>query len=418
MKLLIIGNGGRESAIARTLKDQSPDVQLFIAPGNGGTGALGQNVSIAVTDLEGLLAFAKTEQIDLTIVGPEVPLVAGIVDLFETEGLKVFGPNKVCATFEGSKKFTKEFLMRHQIPTARYESFHKMQKEEALEAITRFELPVVVKADGLAAGKGVLICNSYEEAHEGICEIFADKFEGAGEEIVIEEFLTGTEASLLCFLDGKTIVPMETARDYKRALDGDEGLNTGGMGGFSPNPIMTDAVMSRVQSEILEPIMAGFKEEALDFKGVLFIGLMIEQGVPKVLEFNVRFGDPETQSVLPRLRTNLLDVFMACVEGKLGELTLEWDPRPSVTVVLAGGNYPELGCKGLPITGIDQVDSQTYVYHAGSQYVGDTLVTNGGRVLAVTSIGETLEEARETAYAQLQSIHFDQMRYRTDIGQF
>lgn len=416
MKVLIIGNGGREAAIAKTLKDANPDIKLFIAPGNGGTRELGQNVAIPVSNIMQLCEFAKSEQIALTVVGPEVPLVAGIVDVFEAEGLKVFGPNKLCATFEGSKKFTKEFLMRHQIPTARYESFGKAQKEEALAALERFELPVVIKADGLAAGKGVLICNTYEEAHAGICEIFADKFEGAGEELVIEAFLTGTEASLLCFLDGKTMVPMETARDYKRALDGDQGLNTGGMGGFSPNPIMTDDVMARVKLEILDPIMAGFKKEGLEFKGVLFIGLMIEKGAPKVLEFNVRFGDPETQSVLPRLRTNLIDVFLACVEGTLDTLTLEWDHRPSVTVVLAARNYPESGCKGLPITGIEHVAEGTYVYHAGTCYEESALVTNGGRVLAVTSVGETLEAARSKVYEQITQITFEGMRYRSDIG--
>ncbi|MGL4344383.1 MAG: phosphoribosylamine--glycine ligase [Cellulosilyticaceae bacterium] len=416
MKILIVGNGGREAAIAHTLLKFNPEAQIFVAPGNGGTATMCQNIDLSVSDLEGLLAFAKSENIELTVVGPEVPLVEGIVDLFEKEGLKVFGPNKQCATFEGSKKFTKEFLMRHHIPTARYESFSKSQKQEALEAVANFSLPVVVKADGLAAGKGVLICETHEDAKLGIEQIFADKFQGAGEDIVLEEFLVGTEASLLCFVDGKVMVPMETARDYKRALDGDEGLNTGGMGGFSPNPIMTEEVMSKVKAQILDPIMDGFKAETLDFKGILFIGLMIDQGEPKVLEFNVRFGDPETQSVLPRLRTNLLDVLMACVDGTLDEMTLEWDENPSVTVVIASGNYPESGSRGLEITGLGDVDAGTFVYHAGTVLEGNQIMTNGGRVLAVTQVGESLEVARNKVYEEIQKIHFENMRYRKDIA--
>lgn len=416
MKVLIIGNGGREAAIAQTLQRFNEGIELFVAPGNGGTALTCTNVPISATDLEGLCNFAKNNQIDLTVVGPEVPLVAGIVDVFEKEGLKVFGPNKECATFEGSKKFTKEFLMRHHIPTARYQSFTKEEQEEAIASLSCFSLPVVIKADGLAAGKGVLICDTYESAQAGIEEIFADKFEGAGECIVIEEFLTGTEASLLCFVDGKVMKPMETARDYKRALDNDEGLNTGGMGGFSPNPIISDDVKAKIQEDILEPIMKGFIEEELCFKGVLFIGLMIEEGSPKVLEFNVRFGDPETQSILPRLKTNLLDLFMACADGTLEELSLEWDEKPSVTVVVTAGSYPEWGCKGLEITGLDSVSEETLVYHAGTVLEDNKIKTSGGRILAITRMADTLEEARDKVYQELKNVHFEKMRYRNDIG--
>ena len=274
MKILVIGNGGRESAIAHTVKRFHPEAQIFVAPGNGGTEVDFTNVPLSAANLDGLAEFAAKEKIDLTIVGPEVPLVMGIVDKFNSLGLRVFGPNKQCAEFEGSKRFTKEFLMRNNIPTAKYASFTKEEVEDCVTAMKTFSLPVVVKADGLASGKGVLICESYEDAEKGIREIFSGKFEGAGDVIVLEEFLKGVEASLLCFVDGKTIVPMETARDYKRALDNDKGLNTGGMGGFSPNPIITPVVRTNVETQILTPIIEGFQKENLDFKGVLFIGLI------------------------------------------------------------------------------------------------------------------------------------------------
>ncbi len=416
MKVLIIGNGGRESAIAHTIKRFHPEATVFVAPGNGGTAQAFNNVPIAVTQFEELGAFAQRQKIDLTIVGPEEPLVMGVVDYFNSLGLKVFGPNKACAQFEGSKRFTKEFLMRHQIPTARYRSFEKHQEEECLAEMKNFSLPVVVKADGLAAGKGVLICQSYEEAETGIREIFSGKFEGAGETIVLEEFLTGTEASLLCFVDGKTIVPMETARDYKRALDNDEGLNTGGMGGFSPNPIITESVKKAIEESILEPIITGFQKEKLDFKGILFIGLMIEKGKPKVIEFNVRFGDPETQSVLPRLKTDLVEIMTACIEGTLDKVDMEWDNRQSVTLVLASKGYPETSHKGDVITGLNELEASTYLFHAGTKKVGETIQTHGGRVLALTSLADSLEEARAIIYEEVKKVHFEGMQYRTDIA--
>lgn len=416
MKILIIGNGGRESAIAHTIRRFHPEATIYVAPGNGGTENEYINVALKVEDLEGLADFATKEQMDLTIVGPEVPLVMGIVDVFEAKGLKIFGPNKVCAQFEGSKDFTKEFLMRHQVPTAAYASFRKEEVEEAVAASKKFSLPVVVKADGLAAGKGVLICQSYEEAETGIREIFSGKFKDAGDVIVLEEFLIGIEASLLCFVDGNTIIPMETARDYKRALDGDEGLNTGGMGGFSPNPIITDAVAKNIKERILKPVIEGFKKEKLNFKGVLFIGLMIEGDMPKVLEFNVRFGDPETQSVLPRLQTDLVAIMQACIDGTLDQLDIKWDPRQSVTLVLASKGYPESSHKGDVITGLDQLPESITVCHAGTKQTQAGLVTDGGRVLALTSLAENLEVARGNVYEAVKAVKFDGMQYRIDIA--
>ena len=416
MKILIIGNGGRESAIADTIKRFHKDAEIFVAPGNGGTATAFTNVPLKVEQIDELVAFAKDENIDLTIVGPEVPLVLGIVDKFEEAGIKVFGPNKECAQFEGSKRFTKEFLMRNDIPTARYASFNSDEVEACVAEVDKFSLPVVVKADGLAAGKGVLICESYADAKKEIREIFSGKFEGAGDTIVLEEFLTGIEASLLCFVDGKTIVPMETARDYKRALDDDKGLNTGGMGGFSPNPIITADVKKTIDEKILEPIINGFKKENLDFKGILFIGLMIDNGVPKVLEFNVRFGDPETQSVLPRLKTDLVEIMNACIEGKLSSVKIEWDKRQSVTLVLASKGYPETSHKGDVIKGIGKMNKETYLFQAGTVKVGDKIKTDGGRVLAITSLANSLAEARANVYEEVKKIEFYGMQYRNDIA--
>lgn len=416
MKILVIGNGGRESAIANTIRRFHEDATIYVAPGNGGTDEKYINVPIKVEALEELANFAQKESIDLTVVGPEVPLVMGIVDVFQERGLKIFGPNKECAQFEGSKHFTKQFLMRNNIPTARYASFTRDAVEECVAESKNFSLPVVVKADGLAAGKGVLICETYEAAEEGIRDIFSGKFGEAGEMIVLEEFLTGIEASLLCFVDGDTIVPMETARDYKRALDGDEGLNTGGMGGFSPNPIITSEVKKNIETQILEPIIKGFKKENLQFKGVLFIGLMIEGNEPKVLEFNVRFGDPETQSVLPRLQTDLVQIMNACIEGNLNTTPITWDERQSVTLVLASQGYPESSHKGDIITGLDTLEEETILCHAGTKRINNTVQTDGGRVLAITRLADSLEVARKEVYEEVKKIQFDGMQFRTDIA--
>ena len=416
MNILIVGNGGRESAIADTIKRFRPEAKLFVAPGNGGTATKYTNVDIAVNEIEKLVAFAKDHAIDLTVVGPEEPLVKGIVDAFQQAQLNIFGPNQACSQFEGSKDFTKIFLTKYGIPTAKYVTFTKEQKEQAIEAVRTFSLPVVIKADGLAAGKGVIIAESYEDGEQAICDIFSNKFKGAGDKLVIEEFLNGVEASLLCFVDGTSIVPLATARDYKRALDDDQGLNTGGMGGFSPNPIITDKVMQQIEVEILKPIIEGFKAEELDYRGILFIGLMIDEKGPKVLEFNVRFGDPETQSILSRLDTDLVDLFHACISGTLGQMELKWNSKPSVTVVLASRGYPETSESDVVIEGLDTLDEATHLYHAGSKRVGDDILTNGGRVLAVTRLGDTLEEARNEVYKEVKKIHFAGMQYRTDIG--
>lgn len=416
MKILIIGNGGRESAIAHTIRRFHEDAVIYVAPGNGGTAEKYINVPIKVEALSELADFAEKEKIDLTIVGPELPLVLGAVDVFKAKGLKVFGPNKECAQFEGSKHFTKKFLMRNQIPTAQYACFNRDAVEACVSEAKNFTLPVVVKADGLAAGKGVLICETYEAAEEAIRDIFSGKFGESGETIVLEEFLTGTEASLLCFVDGESIVPMETARDYKRALDNDEGLNTGGMGGFSPNPIITPVVRKYIEEKILEPIIKGFKKENLKFKGILFIGLMIENDEAKVLEFNVRFGDPEVQSVLPRLKTDLLEIMNACIEGRLMSTPINWSKKQSVTLVLASKGYPESSHKDDVITGLDQLDKDTVLCHAGTKLVDGTIQTDGGRVLALTRMADSLEEAREAVYEEVKKVQFDGMQYRSDIG--
>ncbi|ONI43647.1 phosphoribosylamine--glycine ligase [Candidatus Epulonipiscioides gigas] len=415
MKVLIIGNGGRETAICNCINRQNKDVQLFCTRANPGILSIAENVDISPEDVDGLVDFVAKNNIDFTIVGPEVPLVAGIVDKFLQKGLKIFGPNKECATFEGSKKFTKDFLTKYNIPTAKYQSFTKEQELQAVEALKTYSLPVVIKADGLAAGKGVLICNSYEEATKAIKDIFSDVFKGAGNSLVIEEYLDGVEASLLCFVDGKTIVPMETARDYKRIYDNDQGENTGGMGGFSPNPIINSSL--NLQETILAPIINGFKNENLDFRGVLFIGLMIVNNIPYVLEFNVRFGDPETQSVLPRLKTNLLDILISVSNGDLSKINLEWDERCSVTVVLASEGYPTRSVNERRIIyGLDSIDKDVFVFQAGTKQDGADIIVNGGRVLAITALANSLEDARNKVYNQIDKVNFDGMQYRKDIA--
>ena len=414
MKILLIGNGGREHALAQTILRFHPDAELFVAPGNAGTATIATNIDYEVTQIDELATWAKKEKIDLTIPGPEVPLVLGVTDAFNQKGLRVFGPNKECAQFEGSKRFTKEFLVKYKVPTARYANFSTAGP--AIDAVDEFDLPLVVKADGLAAGKGVLICESRQEAKKEIAEIFEGKFGSAGDEIVLEEFLTGTEASLLCWVDGKTIVPLETARDYKRALDNDEGLNTGGMGGFSPNPAITPKVRENIQSQVLDPIIKGFKAENLDFKGILFIGLMIENDIPTVLEFNVRFGDPETQSVLPRLRTDIVEIMDACIDGTLEDLEIKWDKSPSASIILASKGYPDTSSKGDIITGLEDLSEDVILFHGGTTKENGKTVTNGGRVLALTAVADTIEEARKTMYKEVEKIKFHGMQYRSDIA--
>jgi phosphoribosylamine--glycine ligase len=415
MNVLIIGSGGREHAIAWKLAQSKKVEKIYAAPGNGGIAELADCVNLAVTDIQGCLNFAKENKIDLTVVGPEVPLVMGMVDAFEKEGLKVFGPNQECAQFEGSKAFTKEFLMRHQIPTAKYKEYDDY--DTVLKDLGVFGYPMVIKADGLAAGKGVLIVEDEKAARDGLEMMMKDRvFGDAANKIVIEEFLTGREASMLCFVDGKTIVPMESAQDYKRAYDNDQGLNTGGMGTYSPNILFDDDVLNqRIQKEILDPIIAGFVKDQMDFKGILFIGLMIENGIPKVLEFNVRFGDPETQSVLMRLDSDLYDIMESVINGRLSENPIKWKKEAAVCVVMASGGYPGDYQKGKRISGIEKI-SDCIVFHAGTKIVDGELLTNGGRVLCVTALGDTIEDARKTVYDNIVNISFEGAEYRHDIA--
>lgn len=423
MRVLVVGGGGREHAIAWKLA-QSPKVdKLYCAPGNAGIARDAECVNIKAEDIEALCAFAKDNQIDLAVIGPEVPLAMGIVDEMEAAGITAFGPNKKCSQLEASKSFTKDFLRRHNIPTAGYKEF--TDKEQLLAAVGMFGYPMVLKADGLAAGKGVVIAETEEDAKKAIEEMMGEKvFGSAGDKVVVEEFLTGVEASMLCFVDENTIVPMESAQDYKRIFDDDKGPNTGGMGTYSPSLVFNEALEQRIREEILDPTLAGFQKDGLDFKGVLFIGLMITKDGPKVIEFNNRFGDPEAQSVLSRLDSDLLDIFTAVTENRLAEAEIKWSDKKAVCVVLASGGYPGSYEKGKEILGLDKVDEDIVVFHAGtaSEHICDAnscrsaVVTAGGRVLGVTATGATHQEAREKAFDNVKRISFDGMQYRNDIG--
>lgn len=415
MRVLVVGNGGREHAICWKISKSALVDKLFCIPGNAGIQGIAECIDFTVDDIQGITGFAKDNSIDLTVIGPEVPLVLGLADSLRKEGLKTFGPDKKAARFEGSKAYSKDFMVKYNIPTAQYGVF--TNADDAVQSLERFDIPIVVKADGLAAGKGVLICESKDEAKEAIIEIMQNRqFGDAGDQIVIEEFLTGTEASLLCFVDGNNIIPMESARDYKKAYNGDKGLNTGGMGSFSPNPIYTDRLKTYIDSHILSNIRMGLKEESIDFRGVLFIGLMIENDEAKVLEFNVRFGDPETQVILPRLESDLIDIMMKVVEGNLHESDLVWSDRETVAVVIASGGYPNDYEKGVTIDGLDKLDNDILLFHAGTILKDGKVVTNGGRVLAVTCLEENVEKARDKIYNNIGKIVFDKMQYRTDIA--
>lgn len=409
MKIFIIGAGGREHAILDAVRKSKRVTEIFICPSN--TGMQATAVDIAVTEIQKLADFAEQNQIDMTIVGPEVPLVLGIADLFQEKGLPILGVNKACAEFEGSKNFTKEFLMKYQIPTAQY--IKHTNYEEALNDIGIYGFPMVIKADGLAGGKGVIIAQTKEEAETALHDIMVKKvFESAT--VVIEEFLSGIEASIICLVDGKRIVPLETAQDYKKAFDGDKGLNTGGMGTYSPSYIINEPLQQTIQDTILQPIMRGFIQENLEYKGILFVGIMIEHDIPKVLEFNVRFGDPETQSILPRLETDIIDIFEAVLNGTLDKTPLTWSEESTVCVVLASGGYPQSYKTKFPIT-ID-VDDTVTIYHAGTTMKDGQLVTNGGRVLNVVSKHMDIEVARKQVYENIEKIQFEQKQYRTDIA--
>ena len=415
MKVLVVGSGGREHAICYSLLKGKKVNAIYCAPGNAGISEIAQCLSIKDNDIDNLYKFAKENKIDLTIVGPEVPLVDGIVDKFEKENLRIFGPNKKCSMLEGSKAFSKEFMIKHDIPTAKYKEY--MDLDEAINEIDSFGYPVVIKADGLAAGKGVVIAKDKEEGIKALREMMSDKKFGiAGEKIVIEEFLKGIETSILAFVDNNTIVPMESAKDHKKVYNNEEGPNTGGMGTFSPSNIYDEQLSHIVKKEILDKTLKGFKDDNLNYKGILFIGLMITEDGPKVLEYNVRFGDPETQSVLLRLETDLIEIIEAILENRLNEIHIKYDEKNAVCVMLTSGGYPESYEKGKVITGLDKVDEDIVIFHSGTKIINNKLVTNGGRVIGISAKGNSLEEASKKVYENIEKIKFEGMHYRTDIG--
>ena len=416
MNVLVIGSGGREHALCWKIK-QSPKLKrLYCAPGNGGIAGIAECVNISVEDVDALLHFALTKKIDLTIVGPEVTLVAGVVDAFVHKGLKIFGPSKAAAELEGSKVFAKEFMHRRNIPTAVYKIFDDAAL--ALAFLEQTQFPLVIKADGIAAGKGVFICVDLKAAKTAIDEIMVKKIFGpAGHKVVIEECLQGPEASVLTVCDGKHFLVMPTAQDHKRIFDDDLGPNTGGMGAFSPNPLVTVEVLDQIITRIIEPTIRGMYQEGNPFKGILFAGLMLTADGPKALEFNVRFGDPETQCILPRLSGDIVEIFLAACDGRLNEIKVKWDERACVCVVIASGGYPGKYQNGFAINGLDKIkDEDTVVFHAGTKNDGGSLVTNGGRVLGVASLGRSLEAAVTKAYNAVCKIEFNHMFFRRDIG--
>ena len=417
MKILIVGSGGREHAIAWKVSQSPKAEKIYCAPGNAGIEEYAECVPIGAMEFEKLAAFAKEKEIDLTVVGMDDPLVGGIVDVFEKEGLRVFGPRKNAAVLEGSKAFSKDLMKKYGIPTAAYENFDDPDK--ALAYLETAEFPIVLKADGLALGKGVLICNTLEEAKEGVREIMLDKhFGAAGNRMVIEEFMTGREVSVLSFVDGKTIKCMTSAQDHKRALDGDQGLNTGGMGTFSPSPFYTPEIDEFCQKHIYQPTVDAMAAEGRPFKGVIFFGLMLTEKGPKVLEYNARFGDPEAQVVLPRMKNDIVDVFEACIDGTLDQIDLQFEDNAAVCVVLASGGYPVSYEKGFPIEGLENLKGRdgVYVFHAGTRKENGRFVTNGGRVLGVTATGPDLKAARANAYEAVKQVTFEKAYCRSDIG--
>ena len=414
MKILVVGGGGREHAICWKLSNEKNVEKIYCAPGNPGIAEVAECVNIGDSDIDELAKFAKENEIDMTVVGPEVPLVMGITDVFESQGLKVFGPNKKCARLEGSKAFSKDFMTRHNLPTAKYKEYTNIDK--AIDDIDDFGYPVVIKADGLAAGKGVIISENREDAIKTLKEMINDKkFGTAGEKIVIEEFLSGIETSILAFVDNETIIPMVSAKDHKKVNDGETGLNTGGMGTFSPSEIYTYELSKEIKENILDKTLKGFQEDNLDFKGILFVGLMITKDGPKILEYNVRFGDPETQSVLFRLETDLSEIISAVINNKLKDIDIKYSDDSAICVMLTSGGYPESYEKGKLITGLDNLDKDIVVFHSGTKLLDNKLVTNGGRVISITAKGKTVKEAGKKVYENIKKINFEGMHYRTDI---
>ena len=417
MKVLIVGGGGREHAIAYCVAKSSKVEKIYCAPGNAGIAEFAECVPIGAMEFDKLTAFAKDNAIDLAIVGMDDPLVGGLVDEFEAAGIRAFGPRKHAAILEGSKAFSKDLMKKYDIPTAAYENFD--DPEKALAYLETAKFPIVLKADGLALGKGVLICNTLEEAKDGVKEIMLDKkFGASGNTMVVEEFMTGREVSVLSFVDGKTIKTMTSAQDHKRAKDGDQGLNTGGMGTFSPSPFYTKEVDEFCQKYVYQKTVDAMAAEGREFKGIIFFGLMLTADGPKVLEYNARFGDPEAQVVLPRMKNDLIEVIEACIDGTLDQVNLEFEDNAAVCVVLASDGYPLAYEKGIPITGLEEFKKHEgyYCFHAGTKFNGDQIVTNGGRVLGVTAKGATLKEARANAYAATEWVKFDNKYMRHDIG--
>ncbi len=417
MKILIVGGGGREHAIAESVSRSSKVEKIYCAPGNAGIEELAECIPITAMEFDKLSNFVKENQIDLTIVGMDDPLVGGIVDVFEQEGLRIFGPRKNAAILEGSKAFSKDLMKKYNIPTAGYENF--TDPEAAITYLKDATYPIVLKADGLALGKGVLICNTFEEAQEGVASIMLEKqFGDAGNTLVVEEFMQGREVSVLSFVDGKTIKIMTSAQDHKRAKDGDQGLNTGGMGTFSPSPFYTPEVDAFCKEYIYQKTVDAMAMEGREFKGIIFFGLMLTETGPKVLEYNARFGDPETQVVLPRMKNDIVDVVEACIDGNLDKINLEFEDNAAVCVVLASMGYPEAYEKGFEITGMEAFHEQEgyYLFHAGTKRTEKGIVTNGGRVLGVTAKGKDLKEARKNAYQATEWVQFANKYMRNDIG--
>ena len=417
MKILVVGGGGREHAIVKKLAQSKKNPKIYVAPGNAGTADIATNVAISVMDFDSLVNFAKKEKIDLTVVGMDDPLVGGIVDRFEAEGLRVFGPRKNAAILEGSKAFSKDLMKKYGIPTAAYENFNDPQK--AIKYLETANYPIVLKADGLALGKGVLICKTFEEAKSGIEELMIDKsFGDAGNTIVIEEFLEGREVSVLSFVDGTHYALMTSAQDHKRAKDGDEGLNTGGMGTFSQSPFYNEDIDRYCKENIYQKTVDAMKAEGREFKGIIFYGLMLTKSGVKVLEYNARFGDPETQVVLPRMENDIIDLFEACIDGCLDKIDLKFENNAAVCVVLASDGYPLEYEKGKKISGLENFEGRTdiFAFHAGTKKVNGDVLTNGGRVLGVTAKAPTLKEARDKAYEATTLIDFENKYMRNDIG--
>ena len=414
MKILIIGSGGREHALAWQVAQFNH--QVFVAPGNGGTALASnlKNIDIAITEFEKLIEFVNSHSIDLTIVGPEIPLATGIVDRFRSENLAIFGPTQQAAQLESSKTFSKNFMKRHNIPTAFYESFTEVEKAKTF--VKKHGTPIVIKADGLAAGKGVVVAQTEMQAFKTIEDMLAgNQFGTAGHRVVIEEFLEGIEASFIVMTDGVHVLPMATSQDHKARDDGDKGPNTGGMGAYSPAPIVTDELHATILTEIIEPTLKGLRDDGIEYTGFLYAGIMITKEGPKVLEYNCRFGDPETQPIMMRLKTDLSKLCLAALDKKLNSVTAEWDPRFAVGVVMASRDYPDNYPKGNEIKGLDNI-TNAIVFHAGTILREQKIITNGGRVLCVTALGDTLQDAQNTAYNALKPIHWGCEFYRTDIG--